>query len=127
MFFCWWVCCYGAISSRVIGQIFESPVFRAIAAAGISKALFKHAFGQSSMRQVVSIFINLTTAGRLMERAEHMFYQAPVKAPSLFIHSESDPFCSTADVERVMVSWRHRDVNMSVQSREFQGSSDLGQ
>ncbi|XP_072047782.1 transmembrane protein 53-like isoform X2 [Amphiura filiformis] len=111
------------ITSRIIGQIFDSPVDLDNIPIGMSKVLLKNQTMQTGLRKSLEMYQNLTfnIAGQHHLRCSRLFHHNPVKAPSIFFYSDADPITSPRAVERA-IGMLKEVGHESVQGKEFKGS-----
>ncbi|XP_022083868.1 transmembrane protein 53-like isoform X2 [Acanthaster planci] len=112
------------ITSRIIGQIYDSPVDFNEVPIGMSKALLKNPILQKTMH------VSLDSYLRLMYRpvtqhylkSSEVFFHNPVPAPSLFFYSHTD-LVATADAsQRAIASLQNKMGYKNVYSKAFQDS-----
>ena len=111
------------ITGRIIGQIWDSPVDAYNIPTGMSKALLKSSVMQMGMQKSIEMYQNVTFkfAGQYHQRGSRLFHHNPVKAPSMFFYSDSDPVSTPDDNTRVMSSLKESG-HQFVQGKEFKKS-----
>ncbi len=111
------------ITSRIVGQIFDSPVDLDNIPVGMSKVLLKNHAMQAGLRKTLEVYQRMTfnIAGQHHLRSSRVFHHNPVKAPSLFFYSDVDPITSPHAIERAITSLKEVG-HKSVRGKEFQGS-----
>lgn len=111
------------ITSRILGQIFDSPVDLDNIPIGMSKVLLKNQTMQQGLRKSLEVYQRLThnIAGQHHLRSSHVFHHNPVKAPSLFFYSDADPITSPRAIERAITSLKDFG-HESVLQKQFKNS-----
>lgn len=112
------------ITGRIIGQIWDSAVDVGDIPDGMSRALLKNTTMQTGMRKSLDVYMRMTHnfAGQHLLRGSRLFYHNPVKAPSLFFYSDSDPISSPRINEKCIASLKDTMGHPSVRSKEFKNS-----
>ncbi|XP_072047781.1 transmembrane protein 53-like isoform X1 [Amphiura filiformis] len=111
------------ITGRIIGQIWDSPVDAHNIPNGISKALLKNNMMQIGVKKSLDLYTSMTyrIAGQHHQRGSRLFHCNPVKAPSMFFYSDSDPISTPDNCGKVMASLKEMGHTF-VQSKEFKKS-----
>ena len=83
---------FSPVKSRILGQVFDSPVdFHGIP-YGISNAASENPFVRwlmkSSIESYLALFARYTT--KIYVEHSHLFHNNPVRAPALFLFSKDD-------------------------------------
>ncbi len=115
------------ITGRIIGQIWDSPVDAHNIPTGFSKALLpKKGVMQIGMKKSLDLYQSMThrIAGQHHQRGSRLFYHNPVKAPSMFFYSDSDPISTPDNVGKVMASLKE-DGHTVVEGKEFKKSQHV--
>ncbi|XP_041472206.1 transmembrane protein 53-like [Lytechinus variegatus] len=114
----------GEMTDRIIGQIYDSVVDLDKVAFGIANALFSHKMIQKSVEKSIDGYLAMMyrPATQHYARASRLFYNNPVKAPSLFFYSYADPVgCATA-IENCVQHLRTKVGHDNIYTKSFQKS-----
>ncbi|XP_038052121.1 transmembrane protein 53-like [Patiria miniata] len=112
------------ITSRIIGQIYDSPVDLQNIPVGISKALTQNRLAQRSMQGSLQVYLRVmhSAATKHYYKSSHMFHHNPVSAPSLFFYSHTDPVGTAEANERVITSLKTVMGYDNIYSKAFEDS-----
>ncbi|XP_038052109.1 transmembrane protein 53-like [Patiria miniata] len=112
------------ITSRIIGQIYDSPVDFNEVPIGMSKALLKNPLLQKTLHMSLDSYLRVMYRPVTQHylRSSDVFFHNPVPAPSLFFYSHTD-LVATADAsQRAIASLQNKMGYKNVYSKSFEDS-----
>ncbi|XP_013090145.2 transmembrane protein 53-B-like [Biomphalaria glabrata] len=103
---------YRSIRSRLVGQIFDSPVDYEGVPSGFARILLKNRVGQKllqfSLESYLSLFKDSVT--RHYIKSSNAFHKNELRIPSLLLYSRADPIGVDTKIELVMKKWRANNI-----------------
>lgn len=103
---------YAHVRSRMIGQIFDSPVDVEGIPTGFSQILTKNRLLQSILFSSITLYMKLfkEQATKYFMRSSAAFHENELNIPSMMLYSKTDPIGVASTIEKVIANWRKKNI-----------------
>jgi hypothetical protein len=105
---------YKDIRSRLVGQVFDSPVDFEGVAPGFASVLVENKLAQKIIRITLESYLSMfkSSVTRHYLKSSASFHKNELRLPSLMLYSRSDPIGVDTNIEQVMKNWKASGIPM---------------